>query len=35
MRLELRNGWWAEVMPLTFGRGRIVITDGYGIADSW
>ena len=28
-------GWHVEVVPLTFGRARIIVTDGTGISDSW
>lgn len=26
---------WLEIMPLTFGRARIIITDGHVIFNSW
>jgi hypothetical protein len=26
---------WAEIMPLTYGRARIILTDGYYVSDSW
>lgn len=26
---------WAEVIPLTFGRARIILTDGTSVFDSW
>lgn len=31
----LRTGWWAEVIPLTYGRARIIVTDGSSVDDSW
>lgn len=30
-----RRGWYYEIMPLTFDRGRIVLTDGAFVDDSW
>jgi hypothetical protein len=35
LKKELKNGWWAEVVPLTYGRARIIVTDGFAVADSW
>ena len=29
------EGYWAEIMPLTFGRARIIVTDGYSVSDGW
>lgn len=26
---------YAEIIPLTFGRFRIIITDGYNVFDNW
>lgn len=26
---------WVEVVPLTFGRARIIVTDGFGVYDGW
>jgi len=34
-RFEVRFGWRLEVTPLSFGRGRIVHTDGTMIEDFW
>ncbi len=31
----IRPGWWAEITTLTYGRARIVITDGIFIENSW
>lgn len=28
-------GWYYEIMPLTFGRGRIVLTDGSFVDELW
>jgi hypothetical protein len=28
-------GWWYEIMPLTFDRYRIIITDGRYVDDGW
>lgn len=30
-----RPGWRYEITPLTFGRGRIIHTDGMGVDDFW
>lgn len=27
--------WYAEVMPLTFARARIIITDGLSVENGW
>lgn len=27
--------WWAEIVPLTFGRARIILTDGDSVQNSW
>ena len=35
MRKMLPSGLWAEVMPLTFRRARIIITDGWSVEDGW
>jgi hypothetical protein len=35
MRKELPDGRWFEVVPLIFGRARIVLTDGWSVDDSW
>jgi hypothetical protein len=32
---EIRPGWWAEIVPLTFGRARIIVTDGTFIENGW
>ncbi|MCY3677695.1 MAG: hypothetical protein OXH66_08845 [Gemmatimonadetes bacterium] len=32
---SIRAGWTYELMPLTFGRGRIVLTDGSFVEDAW
>jgi hypothetical protein len=26
---------WTEIMPLTFGRARIIVTDGFSVFDGW
>jgi hypothetical protein len=26
---------YVEIMPLTFGRARIIVTDGYNVFDGW
>lgn len=28
-------GWWYEIWPLTFGRARIILTDGYSVDSGW
>ena len=30
-----RMGWWYELMPLTFDRWRIILTDGDFVDDGW
>ena len=30
-----KNGYWVEIMPLTFGRSRIIVTDGHLVDDGW
>ena len=30
-----QEGWWYEIMPLTFDRARIVLTDGTYVDDGW
>ncbi len=34
-RFEVRDGWYLEVLPLTFGRGQIIHTDGERIDAFW
>jgi len=34
-RFVPRDGWRLEVVPLTFGRGRIIHTDGVGVDEFW
>lgn len=34
-RAEAPDGSHFEIMPLSFGRARIVITDGDGISEFW
>ena len=31
----IRNGWWAEITDLTYGRARIVVTDGSMVEEGW
>jgi hypothetical protein len=31
----LANGQIVEIMPLTFGRARIIIGDGYNVENGW
>ena len=33
--MKLEPPWRIEVHPLTFGRARIVVTDGFSIAEFW
>ncbi len=35
MKKLIREGWWAEIVPLTYGRARIIVTDGTLIENSW
>lgn len=28
-------GWWYEITPLTYGRARIILTDGTYVDDGW
>lgn len=30
-----RSGWRYEIMPLTYGRARIILTDGRTVDDGW
>ena len=32
---EREQDWWYEIMPLTFGRARIVHTNGYVTNGGW
>ncbi len=34
-RVELPSGYKYEFLPLTFGRGRIIVTDGIVNRDFW
>lgn len=29
------DGVYCEVIPLTLGRARIIVTDGFSVYDSW
>ena len=29
------EGYTIELMPLTFGRARIIVTDGIGVTEGW
>lgn len=31
----LPDGYYAEIVPLTFGRARIIVTDGHQVEDGW
>ncbi len=35
LKKAIRAGWWAEITPLTYGRVRIIITDGTFVDNSW
>ena len=35
MKKPIREGWWVEIVPLTYGRTRIVVTDGAWVENSW
>lgn len=35
MKKTLQDGREVEIIPLTFGRARIIIGDGYSVDDSW
>ena len=35
LKKPLSEGWWAEVVPLTFGRARITITDGFAVSNAY
>ncbi len=30
-----RREWFVEIIPLTYGRARIIVTDGLSVEDSW
>ena len=32
---SVKPGWWYEIMPLTFYRYRIILTDGGFVEDGW
>lgn len=31
----LSTGHYAEIIPLSFGRFRIIVTDGYSVFNNW
>lgn len=31
----IRKGWGAEIVPLTYGRARIIVTDGFAVDENW
>lgn len=33
--MTIPPGYWVEVIPLTYGRARIILTDGFSVSDSW
>lgn len=33
--MSLKEGYRAEVMSLTYSRGRIIETDGFNVSRSW
>ncbi len=35
MKKLIREGWWAEIIPLTYGRARITVTDGALVEAAW
>jgi hypothetical protein len=35
LRFPMPDGWHAELIPLTFGRARIIVTDGTFVRDGW
>ncbi len=35
LKKDIRKGWWAEIVPLTYGRARIIVTDGFGVENGW
>lgn len=35
LRLPFSEDRWVEVIPLTFGRARIIVTDGFSVFDGW
>jgi hypothetical protein len=34
-RFKVRDGWRLEIVPLTFGRARIIHTDGVFVQGFW
>jgi hypothetical protein len=32
---QVKNDEYVEIIPLTFSRYRIVVTDGYSVSDGW
>ena len=35
IRKLLQDGRWIEIEPRTFGKARIIVTDGRSVDDSW
>ena len=35
MKKPIREGWWAEIVPLTYGRAQITVTDGTWVEAAW
>lgn len=33
--MEMREGYWFEIIPMLFGNYRIVYTDGHFVSDNW
>jgi len=33
--MEIPPEYWIEIVPLTFGRARIIVTDGCFVSDGW
>lgn len=35
MKREIPKGYYLEIVPLTFGRARLIVTDGYLVEEGW
>lgn len=33
--MKLPEGYFVDIAPLTFGRARIIVTDGLDVSDGW
>lgn len=33
--MSIREGYWVEVAPMTFGKYRLIVTDGWSVDDGY